>query len=96
MAKTQIATAAAAASITLIAVLSGRNKELETKVAGAVRSEPIARAGGRTTPRELTFTVEGQKEAVNARMRVYLLGKKLGEEMHVRLEGMDYSKAAAE
>jgi hypothetical protein len=92
MAKTQTA----AAAITLIAVLAGRNKELEGKIAAAVRSEPEARAGGRTTPRELTFTVADQKEAVNARMRVYLLGKKLGEDVHVRLEGMSYAKPAAE
>jgi len=91
MAKTQIA----AASITLIAVLAGRNKELEGKIAAAVRAEPEARSGGRTTPRELTFTVADQKEAVNARMRVYLLGKKLNEDVHVRLEGMSYAKAPA-
>ena len=65
--------------IKFIAQLSRKNKDIEAQVAAAMRLTPISATGGRTAARQLTFEVADRKEAVNARMRVYNLMKKLGE-----------------
>lgn len=78
--------------ITIRTLLSRKNKELEAKIVAALRVEPIERAGGRTTPRSLTFQVTEQKEAINARMRVYNAMKKIGEPVVVHMDGMKYAK----
>jgi len=78
-------------SVKLIALLSRKNKALEAQVAEIVRKEPIAREGGRAQPRALTFELGGDKEAVNARMRLYNAMRKAGEGVVVKLEGISYS-----
>ena len=77
-------------AVKLTALVSRKNKELEARVVAALRHEPVARAGGRANPRELTFQLRSTKDAVNARMRVYNLMKKLGEEVTVKIEGIAY------
>lgn len=77
-------------AVKLTALVSRKNKELEARVVEALRHEPVARAGGRTQPRELTFQLRSNKDAINARMRLYNAMKKLGEEVTVKIEGIAY------
>lgn len=71
--------------INFIVTLAAKNKDVETKVANALRSEAISATGGRANPRVLAFNVADRKEAINARMRVYNLMKKLGLDVTVNL-----------
>lgn len=72
-------------AVQLKALIAGRNKALEQKIIEAVRSEALARSGGRAHARELDFAVADMKEAVNARMRIYNLAKKLDFDVTVKL-----------
>lgn len=87
-----VATVAAASAITLTAIVGHKNKELEQALVAAAKLVPVARKGGRTTPRELTFEVSDQKSAINTRMRIYLHMKKLGHEVQVKIAGLSYAK----
>jgi hypothetical protein len=79
-------------AIQLTAVITGRNKAVEQKIIDAAKRVPTEVKGGRTTPRELTFNVKSNKDAVNTRMRIYLHMKKLGQEVTVHIAGLSYSK----
>jgi hypothetical protein len=77
-------------AVKFTAFLSRKNKDLETRLVEALRHEPVAATGGRANPREVTFQLRSKKDAINARMRVYNLMKKLGEEVTVKIEGIAY------
>jgi hypothetical protein len=77
-------------AVKLTALLSRKNKELEARVIEALRHEPVAAVGGRANPRELTFQLRSNKDAINARMRLYNAMKKLGEDVTVKIEGIAY------
>ena len=79
-------------TIKLTAFVSRKNKDLEARVVEALRHEPVARAGGRATPRELTFQLRSNKDAINARMRLYNAMKKIGEDVTVKIESIVYSR----
>lgn len=77
-------------AIKFTALISRKNKELEAAVAAALRHEPVSKSGGRANPRELVFQLRSNKDAINARMRLYNMMKKIGEEVTVKLEGIAY------
>jgi hypothetical protein len=81
-------------AIQLTAITSKRDKKTEAAIIAAAKHAPIATAGGRTAPRELTFQLRSRNDAIATRMRIYLHMKKLGQEVTVKIVGMSYAKKA--
>lgn len=65
-------------TVHLTAILPSRSAAVEREVVSAMKHEPVAVAGGRASDRTLMFNLRSRKDAVAARMRVYLRAKSLG------------------
>lgn len=77
-------------AIQLTAIISGRNKVLEQTIIDAAKHSPVNTTGGNKHPRELTFQLRSQKDAIATRMRIYLHTKKIGGEVTVKITGLAY------
>jgi hypothetical protein len=83
-------------AVQLTAIIPTRNKAVEDKIVAAAKHQPVATAGGKVAPRELTFQLRSKNDAIATRMRIYLHMKKLGQEVTVKIAGLSYKKAAPE
>jgi hypothetical protein len=83
-------------AIQLTAFIPSRNKEVEALIVAAAKHVPVATAGGKAKPRELTFQLRSKNDAIATRMRIYLHMKKIGQEVKVKIAGVSYKKPAAE
>ena len=65
-------------TVHLTAIIPNRSAAVEREIVAAMKHNPVAVAGGRATARTLNFNLRSRKDAVAARMRVYLRAKALG------------------